>query len=100
MRVNAERVKLERLNRGWTQEQLAAAAGVSLRTVQRIESQAQASNESISALCAVFTVTRGEITVAQTPVPLPRSQAPVIAALLAGVVFGTVITLLLTRWLL
>lgn len=100
MRVNAERVKKERQDRGWTQEQLAGAAGISLRTVQRIEAQAQASNESIAALCAVFTVRRDEIAASAAPTPHSPSRAPVITALLGGFVGGALVTLLLTRWLL
>ena len=58
MDVSAETVKRERQQRGWTQQHLADAAGCSLRTVQRIESHGVASNESVSALCAVFELDR------------------------------------------
>lgn len=58
MEINAETVRHERQRRGWTQQHLADAAGCSLRTVQRIEKQGLASNESVSALCAVFEIER------------------------------------------
>lgn len=43
-----------RNERAWTQEQLANVAGLSLRTVQRIEAQGQASHDSIQALAAAL----------------------------------------------
>ena len=43
-----------RLERGWTQEQLAEAAGISTRTVQRLEAGRSANLESLKCLAAVF----------------------------------------------
>ncbi|NNG21526.1 helix-turn-helix domain-containing protein [Telluria aromaticivorans] len=45
-----------RLQRGWSQQQLADASGLSARTVQRIESGHAGSVESIKSLAAVFEV--------------------------------------------
>jgi transcriptional regulator with XRE-family HTH domain len=45
-----------RLQRGWSQEQLAELAGLSVRTIQRIERGNTASVESLKALGAVFDV--------------------------------------------
>ena len=45
-----------RLKRGWSQQQLADASGLSARTVQRIESGHAGSVESIKSLAAVFEV--------------------------------------------
>ena len=47
-------VQALRVDRGWSQEHLAGAAGVSVRTIQRIESGAPASLESLQALAAAF----------------------------------------------
>lgn len=43
-----------RLQRGWSQEQLAGISGVSTRTIQRIERGRNASLESLKCLAAVF----------------------------------------------
>jgi transcriptional regulator with XRE-family HTH domain len=43
-----------RLQKGWSQEELASIAGVSTRTVQRIEKGEKASPDSLKALAAVF----------------------------------------------
>jgi len=54
MKVNANRVRTLREDRAWTQEALADAAGLNLRTVQRIENDAAGSRRSIQALAAVL----------------------------------------------
>lgn len=45
-----------RLQRGWSQQQLADAAGLSARTIQRIEGGASASTETLKSIAAVFEV--------------------------------------------
>ena len=45
-----------RLKRGWSQQQLAEASGLSARTIQRLEAGFPASTESLKSLAAVFEV--------------------------------------------
>lgn len=47
-------IRLQRLKNGWSQEQLAEMAGLSTRTVQRIERGAKASPETLKCLAAVL----------------------------------------------
>lgn len=54
MQIDSDRVKAERERRAWSQEHLAAAAGLSLRTVQRVETTGSASNETARALASVL----------------------------------------------
>lgn len=49
-------IKKLRLQRGWSQEQLAECSGISVRTIQRIEKGQNAGLESIKSLAAVFDV--------------------------------------------
>jgi XRE family transcriptional regulator, regulator of sulfur utilization len=49
-------VRKMRLQRGWTQDQLAEFAGLSVRSVQRVERGAGASLETLKSLAAVFEV--------------------------------------------
>lgn len=49
-------VRKLRLQRGWSQEYLAQASGLSVRTIQRIERGQKAGLESLNALAAVFDV--------------------------------------------
>lgn len=45
-----------RLQRGWSQEQLAELSGLSVRTIQRIENGSPASAESLKSLASVFEI--------------------------------------------
>jgi hypothetical protein len=54
LKLDSTVIKTERGKRGWSQEQLAAAAGLGVRTVQRMESSGTASAESAKCLAAVF----------------------------------------------
>lgn len=47
-------IKKLREDRGWSQEQLAEISGISVRTIQRIESGQRASLETLKCLAAVF----------------------------------------------
>lgn len=49
-------VRKLRLQRGWSQEQLAQLSGLSVRTIQRIERGKNPGLESLNALAAVFEV--------------------------------------------
>jgi transcriptional regulator with XRE-family HTH domain len=55
-RLRADRVKQERLKRGWPQGQLADIADVSLRTVQRLEKDGIAALETLKAIASAFEV--------------------------------------------
>jgi len=54
MRINADLVIKARKKKSWSQEELAIAAGLNLRTVQRIESEAAASLQSKKALASAL----------------------------------------------
>lgn len=58
---SSNQVKQLRLQRAWSQEQLAELAGVSVRTIQRIENGDRPGLETLSALAAVFEVNVAEI---------------------------------------
>ena len=45
-----------RLQRGWSQEQLAILSGLSVRTIQRIERGQSASVESLKSIASVFEI--------------------------------------------
>lgn len=54
--MNEMRIGELRKTRGWTQERLAEASGVAVRTVQRIEAGSDASLESLSAIARALEV--------------------------------------------
>ena len=61
MQLLPDRVRELRLQRNWTQQHLAEASGVSLRTIQRIEKTGNASNETVMSLCASMQINADEL---------------------------------------
>jgi transcriptional regulator with XRE-family HTH domain len=54
MKINRDRVLEARKQKSWSQEELATAAGLNLRTIQRIEGEASASLQSKKALASAL----------------------------------------------
>ena len=52
--TNLRDIKKMRLERHWSQEQLAEMSGLSIRTIQRLENGENAGLESLKSLAAVF----------------------------------------------
>jgi transcriptional regulator with XRE-family HTH domain len=73
MKIDSTLVKKLRTAKGWSQEQLSEACGLSLRTIQRLENGGSASIESVRALAAAFGIDptelmlNGETETPQTP---------------------------------
>ena len=61
MEIRPDIVKRLRHQKSWTQQHLADACDVSLRTIQRVEKVGNASNETIMSLCAVFEIDADEL---------------------------------------
>ncbi len=104
MVVSSEKVREARLARGWTQQQLAEIANLSLRTVQRVENLSVASHETVSALSAVLEIPRAELISLHPAQPGPvmagrRSGLLLAATALLGAVLGAGITVLVMRGL-
>ena len=103
MQINSERIKQARIERGWTQQQLAEIADLSLRTVQRVENQSNASNETLSALCAVLELKREQLLIFdpnrfEHQKALSQARILLPAAIMTGAAMGASLTLLL-MWL-
>lgn len=54
MKINKMNVLALRNEQGWSQEDLAAATDVSVRTIQRVESEGVGSKDTVQALAAAF----------------------------------------------
>ena len=63
MKLDAAKIKRWREDRCWSQEHLAETAGVSLRTIQRLERGESVSRDTVMALAASFDVDAGALTV-------------------------------------
>lgn len=104
MLIDQTQVIEERKQRNWTQQHLADACGVSLRTIQRVERDGQASSETVQALNAVFAI---ELTQRGADTPAPQNieikedkpvwlQAlPLMIALVTGIFLGALLAVML-----
>ncbi len=61
MEVNASKIRALRTSHGWTQQHLADACAISLRTVQRVERYGNASQETVASLASVFEVVQTDL---------------------------------------
>ena len=103
MDVSSEKVREARMARGWTQQQLAEIANLSLRTVQRVENQSVGSQETVSALSAVLEIPRTELMTLSPNQPehaaAERGMGRLLAATaLLGAALGSGITVFLMLW--
>lgn len=73
MKVNGAALRQLREARSWSQQHLAAAAGLGLRTVQRMEAQGSASPDSRLAVAAALNVPVE--TLSPRPAPAPAAAA-------------------------
>lgn len=72
MQIDSARLRELRTARQWSQEQLSALSGLNLRTIQRLESGAKVSSESLRSLAAVFEVPAESLLVGN---PIPSQPA-------------------------
>lgn len=63
MKIDSNKVKTLRINKGWSQEQLSEYSGLSLRTIQRIENGVTISMDSLNALAKALQVNRTELVI-------------------------------------
>lgn len=87
MHANSARLRDLRAARHWSQEQLAELSGLNLRTIQRLESGAKISTESLRALAAVFEVPAESLLHGAQPPGQPALDA-MRAGVLRGLDFG------------
>lgn len=80
MKIDSEKLRLLRETRGWSQEHLAAVAGISARTLQRMEADGNASADSRMAVAVALGLDAAELCAIAAPSPAatrsPRSEAP------------------------
>ncbi|MFC6351061.1 helix-turn-helix transcriptional regulator [Stenotrophomonas sp. CW117] len=73
MKIDANRIRSLREARGWSQEHLAAVAGLSPRTVQRLEAEGKAAHESRMAVAAALGIEPTQLAGFQAAAPVPTS---------------------------
>ena len=66
VKLNKNKIQKLRASKCWSQDELASASGLSVRTIQRVEKNGTASLETTKALASVFVVTPDELQFSQT----------------------------------
>ena len=61
VKLNKDKIQKLRATKCWSQDELASASGLSVRTIQRVEKTGTASLETTKALASVFVVTPDEL---------------------------------------
>ncbi|WP_076410524.1 helix-turn-helix domain-containing protein [Shewanella sp. UCD-KL12] len=94
MQISKNKLKQLRKDKSWSQEVLAKATGLSLRTIQRIENEGNASAESTLALASAFEVTPGDLTSAQSDIKVNYTRRRVMqGALVLVAIFSALVSL-------
>lgn len=70
--MNGQLIRKLREERAWSQEHLASVANVSLRTIQRVESEGRASAETRLALAAAFDIDVSQLSNEEADTLLPE----------------------------
>lgn len=74
MKINSVRITDIRKEKAWSQQHLADVAGLSLRTVQRIENTGTASQDSVKAIAMAFDMLPADLMVVESPEMLPANR--------------------------
>lgn len=92
MDLNSSRVREMRTTKGWTQQQLAEISDLSLRTVQRVESQGVGSLETSKSLAAAFEIERELLLTVVEPTDVKDGELSTVSVyfLLASFFIGAV----------
>ena len=108
MEVNAITIKNLRTDRSWTQQHLADACAISLRTVQRVERYGNASKETVMSLAAVFEVEQSNFVVPDEPVEVVKQVVEfgknkdrklIMTTLIIGMMLGANMMFFINMWI-
>ena len=95
-KLSPERVKHFRKDNGWSQELLAKASGLSLRTIQRAEKDGNSSAETQLALAAAFNISLKDLALVSPQIEAQWKWRNIMQSVIAlFVVFSAVIMLVL-----
>lgn len=82
------KIKHLRIRKGWTQQQLADICEVSIRTIQRVEREGNASIDTLSALSSVLEVPREEFYLLNQQTVSPRARTGLFLLMLMAFIVG------------
>ena len=93
MFISVSKLKTLRQDKGWSQELLAKMSGLSVRTIQRIESDGKASAESVLSIASVFDLSPKELQATSNEIEVNWSRKQIMKNILVLLLIAaTVIT--------
>lgn len=93
--ISADKVKSLRLDNGWSQELLAKASGLSIRTIQRVEKEGGGSAETQLALAATFNISPKELFVISSTLDVNWKRKNIMQSAFAmSIVIGVIVMLI------
>lgn len=92
MLIANEKLKELRLKRGWSQEVLAKASGLALRSIQRIEAKGNASSESVLAICSVLEIQPADLESAKDATPMKWQRKEIMQGLILIALYLSTLT--------
>jgi len=92
--ISIDKLKILRKEKGWSQEVLATASGLSARTIQRIEANGKASAESVLAIASVFNLSPQALAASSDEIEVNWTRKVVMKNLMALLVIAGAIGLL------
>lgn len=95
MYLSTTKLKNIRKSKGWSQEVLAKATGLSVRTIQRIEADGKASAESTLAIAAVFDLSPQALQATSAEIEVNWTRKNIMKNALALVILSGVIIMLI-----
>lgn len=95
MQLSTNKLKTLRREKGWSQEVLAKATGLSARTIQRIESDGKASAESTLSIASVFNLTPQSLKATSEEIEVNWKRKTVLKNFIALIIISGVIGMLL-----
>lgn len=94
--ISTNKLKTLRNEKNWSQEVLAKATGLSVRTIQRIESDGKASDESTLAIASVFNLSPQALKATPDEVDINWTRNNIMKNILALLIIASVIGTLVT----
>lgn len=94
MLLSTNKLKVLRKEKGWSQEVLAKASGLSARTIQRIESDGRASAESTLAIASVFNLSPKALAATSSEIEVNWTRKTIMKNFLALIVISGAVAML------
>jgi transcriptional regulator with XRE-family HTH domain len=93
--LDSEKLKQIRRDKGWSQDLLAKASGLSLRTIQRIEADAQASSESVLAIASALELSPVVLRAASNELSFNMTRKTIVHSLFGLMIISLAVAMLI-----